>query len=66
MNLAVMNPENQKKIVEAGALPLLVNLLESNSYEARETAAGALGNLAIENPENQNKIGRGRRITTLG
>ena len=47
--------ENRTKIVELGALPLLVNLLQSGSDEAKENAAGALGSLA-RNSDNQTKI----------
>ena len=48
--------ENQKKITEAGAIPLLVTLLEKGTELGKDNAAGALGNLAFNNAINQKKI----------
>ena len=52
-NLAVNNPGNKTKIVEEGALPGLIALLNTGSLEAKGNAARALTCLAV----NRAKIG---------
>lgn len=47
---------NKIKIVRAGIVPLLIEVLRNGSDESREHAAGALFSLAIEN-ENRTAIG---------
>ena len=60
MNLASNNGENQRAIIKAGALPLLVSMLGGNSgaksgasRRAREYVAGALMNLMLKQPDAQ-------------
>jgi vacuolar protein 8 len=46
-NLTYDNTAIRKSVVDAGGVPMLVSLLESNSEAAQKSAAGALHNLAL-------------------
>lgn len=46
-NLTYDSPAIRKSVVDAGGLPMLVSLLESDSEPAQRSAAGALHNLAL-------------------
>lgn len=46
-NLTYDSPAIRKSVVDAGGLPMLVSLLESESESAQRSAAGALHNLAL-------------------
>ncbi|XP_050119240.1 U-box domain-containing protein 43-like isoform X2 [Malus sylvestris] len=45
------NLESQRKLVEGGAYPLLVNFLRSSSVTARARAAALIGNLSTSTPK---------------
>ncbi|XP_030507588.2 U-box domain-containing protein 44 [Cannabis sativa] len=45
------NLESQRILVEAGAYPLLVNLLKANSVSAKARAAALIGNLSTSTPK---------------
>ncbi|XP_073144986.1 U-box domain-containing protein 40-like [Henckelia pumila] len=55
VNLSI-EKRNKIKIVRAGIVPLLIELLRNGSDESREHAAGAIFSLSIEN-ENRTTIG---------
>ncbi|XP_075514070.1 U-box domain-containing protein 40-like [Primulina tabacum] len=55
VNLSI-EKRNKIKIVRAGIVPLLIEVLRNGSDESREHAAGAIFSLAIEN-ENRTTIG---------
>ena len=63
---AHLNDAMKVAIREAGAIPLLVELLESwRSADARRSAAGALANIAHENAENKVAIREAGAIPPL-
>ena len=45
-----LDPQSRQMICACGAIPLLVDLLDSPSERIRRTAAGALGKLALDDP----------------
>ena len=45
-----LDPQSRQMICACGAIPLMVNLLESPSGRVRRTMAGALGKLALDDP----------------
>jgi hypothetical protein len=55
-NLSV-NPDNARKIVEEGGMPLLIGLLRSPCQGVQEQAAVAIRNLSVE-PENEVRVAR--------
>jgi len=57
--------DNQAAIVEAGALPLLVDLLKNCREGAREQAVRALWQLSRHNAENKDQIARAGAIEPL-
>lgn len=50
-NIASGSSENTNSIVEAGAVPLLINLLKSSDVRVMEQAVWALGNIAGDGPK---------------
>ena len=63
---AHLNDAMKVAIREAGAIPLLVELLESwRSADARRSSAGALANIAHENAENKVAIREAGAIPSL-
>jgi vacuolar protein 8 len=63
-NLTYDNTAIRKSVVDAGGVPLLVSLLDSDSDAAKRSAAGALHNLALARA-NCNKIAAAGGIEPL-
>ena len=58
-------PLTQKSIAEAGALVLIVQLLDSTNDHARKKAAGAIKALSCDSTENQDAFERSSGVTKL-
>ena len=52
-------------VVEAGAIPILIGLLESPADDVREQAAWALGNVAGDGPDNRNVVLKAQALPPL-
>lgn len=55
-HLAAAGGEYRRKVVAAGAIPLLVSQLDSESPSLQEEAMGALVNVMIKNPEHEKAV----------
>jgi len=55
-NVASGTTEHTRQIIEHGAVPIFVKLLESPSDDVREQAVWALGNIAGDSPECRNLV----------
>ncbi|PKA48398.1 Importin subunit alpha-1a [Apostasia shenzhenica] len=55
-NIASGTSEHTQVVVDHGALPLLIKLLESISIDVREQAMWALGNIAADSPRLRNMV----------
>ena len=60
-----MTPDNQASIVQAGALPRLVKLLNSDADNVQLFAAACLGILAYDSPSNQSSIASASGLEAL-
>ena len=63
--LAFKNPGNQTNIAEAGAIPILVKLLEEGTDEVKIMGATTLGKLAFNHTDNQSTIVSSAGIPSL-
>ena len=64
-NLARESTENRTSILEAGGIPRLLALMNSNSAKAKENAVSAISQLAYNNKNNQAAISSANGIATL-
>ena len=65
VNLARESTENRMSILEAGAIPKLLSLLEEGATKVVENAVSALSQLAFQNRRNQSAIANANGVAVL-
>eukprot|EP01084_Bolivina_argentea_P128430 227020_1 len=65
LNICSGTEEQVQYIIDIGAVPLLINLCNSKSYEVKESAIWAVGNIAGDNANSRNVVLRHDVLSSL-